>query len=459
MRLLPRTLAGQTVLVLLVGLTVSHLASMWIYSTDRVQVLTQLGGFSVATRVAEITHLVEDTPPDWRERLLRAVDSPSLSVAVTPESMVVPGEHDWQERALEALLAQDLGGRPIVVRLHEPSDSGPTSGLGKTAGWLHMQMMRGVHGWPVGQSLNISIRLEDGSWLNFATAIPRSESLWSSASTLSMVLMTAGVLLVSVWAVRRLTRPLAGFARAAERLGRDVAAPPLEVAGPAEVQRAAEAFNDMQARIRRLVENRTLMLAAISHDLRTPITTLKLRAEFVEDEEERSRMLATLAEMEALVGETLAFARDEAVREERRRVDLVALVASVVDDLTDAGVAVTLTAPAKLACDCRPLALKRVFQNLIENAVKYGEAAEVSIAADDQSITVAVDDRGPGIPESELAKVFTPFYRIEASRSRETGGVGLGLAVALSIVHAHGGELRLANRPEGGLRASVELPR
>lgn len=455
MRLLPRTLAGQTILVLLVGLTVSHLASMWTYSNDRVQVLSQLGSLNVATRVAEIAHLIEDTPPEWRERLLRAIDSPALKVALAAESAVSSGAPDWHERAIQALIGQELRGRPVLVRLNAGAVVPPPGG----EGWLRSRLMEAVHGAPPPRGLAVAVRLDDGAWLNFTTAIPASESLWSSASMLSMLLMTGGVLVVSVWAVRRLTRPLAGFARAAERLGRDVGAPPLAVAGPAEVRRAAEAFNEMQERIRRLVENRTLMLAAISHDLRTPITTLRLRAEFVEDEAERARMLATLDEMEALVGQTLAFARDEAARDERRRIDLAALVASVCDDLADAGAQVRLDVPDKLPYDCRPLALKRVFANLIGNAVKYGDGAEVTVTVTERVARVTVDDRGPGIPEGELTRVFTPFYRIEKSRSRDTGGVGLGLAVALSNIHAHGGEIRLENRPQGGLRATVELPR
>lgn len=201
------------------------------------------------------------------------------------------------------------------------------------------------------------------------------------------------------------------------------------------------------------------MLAAISHDLRTPLTLLRLRAESVKSIEEREKMLATIADMNAMIEATLAFARDDAVAEPRRSTDLTALLASIVDDMADAGMPVTMAPASPIVGDCRPAALKRAITNLIDNAIKYGKAARVSIHDAQRTVEITVDDQGPGIPEEALVRVFQPFYRLEESRSRETGGIGLGLAIALSIVEAHGGELTLANRSEGGLRAAVTLPR
>jgi signal transduction histidine kinase len=215
----------------------------------------------------------------------------------------------------------------------------------------------------------------------------------------------------------------------------------------------------MQARLRGLIENRTRMLAAISHDLRTPLTLLRLRAESVENPQERERMLATIAEMDAMVGATLQFARDESATEVRKSTDLTALLQSVVDDLADAGLPASMKAAAPTVGNCRPGALRRALRNLLENAIKYGKTARASIRATPTAIEIDVDDEGPGIPADDLVHVFEPFYRVENSRSRETGGVGLGLAIARSIVEAHGGTVTLANRPEGGLRATVTLPR
>jgi signal transduction histidine kinase len=262
-----------------------------------------------------------------------------------------------------------------------------------------------------------------------------------------------------VWAVRRVTAPLASLSAAAERLGNDLNAPPIPETGTIETRQASHAFNTMQSRLRGLVENRTRMLAAISHDLRTPLTLLRLRTENVDNATEREKMLATIAELDAMVATALAFARDEAATEERRPTDLAALVQSIVDDMADMDLPVTMEPAAPVVQHCRPAALKRAIPNLIDNAAKYGKQANVAIETSPKTITITIDDQGPGIAEQELSRVFEPFYRVEDSRNPETGGVGLGLAIALSAVQAHGGEIVLANRPSGGLRASVALPR
>jgi len=215
----------------------------------------------------------------------------------------------------------------------------------------------------------------------------------------------------------------------------------------------------MQERLRGLLEARTRMLAAISHDLRTPITRLRLRAEFTDDEEQREKTLADLLEMEKMISFTLAFARDDAQDEPREIVDLAALVQTVCDDLVDSGRDCSFTGAQGMSCECQPLALRRALTNLSENAVAYGARARISILSENDSLIVRIDDDGPGIPDGELARVFEPFYRLERSRSRETGGTGIGLCIVQSIAQAHGGEVRLANRAEGGLRAELVLPR
>jgi signal transduction histidine kinase len=302
------------------------------------------------------------------------------------------------------------------------------------------------------------VQLAGGPWLSFASLLPETGPAVSRQFVLSMAVMAAIILAVSIWAVRRVTAPLGTIAEAAERLGKDITAKPLAEIGTVEMRQAATAFNGMQARLRRFVDDRTRMLAAISHDLRTPLTSLRLRAEDVENAGERERMLAAIDEMTVMVEATLAFARDEAAAAPRRKIDVTALVASIVDDMASDGRAVTMAAAPSVICECEPGALKRALSNLIDNAVKYGKIAHVSIQALPGTIDIAIDDEGPGIPPEELTRVFQPFYRLEESRSRDTGGIGLGLAIALSVVQAHGGEIALANRPDGGLRATVSLP-
>jgi signal transduction histidine kinase len=267
--------------------------------------------------------------------------------------------------------------------------------------------------------------------------------------------------------VRRLVRPVATLAAAAETLGRDVNAPPLPEDGPTEVATAAAAFNTMASRIRRFVQDRTFLLTAIGHDLRTPITRLRLRAEFVEDEPQRRRMLNDLDELEAMVAATLEFGRDAAAAEPLSAVDLPELARTVLDEQADSrpdrADKLTYQGPDQLPVPVRPVSMKRALTNLVSNAVAYGGAARLTLsphwsAVDGATVTLTVDDDGPGIPPSELEQVFQPFHRVEASRDRATGGMGLGLPIARNILRAHGGDVTLENRPEGGARATVILP-
>jgi signal transduction histidine kinase len=204
------------------------------------------------------------------------------------------------------------------------------------------------------------------------------------------------------------------------------------------------------------------MLAAISHDLRTPITRLRLRAEFLEDDEQRAKMLADLAEMEAMIAATLTFARDDAANEPAGAVDLASLARTVLDEAGDAAperaAAILYEGPEHLVLQLRPVAMKRALANLVGNALKYGDAARLRLEQRDRGAVLTVDDDGPGIPETEQEAVFQPFHRVEASRNRETGGTGLGLTIARSILRAHGGEVTLANREGGGLRVVARLP-
>jgi signal transduction histidine kinase len=319
-------------------------------------------------------------------------------------------------------------------------------------------MMHGFGGFAAFRDLQVSIPLADGPWLSFATALPASGPAFSAQFVLSMAIMAMIILAVTVWAVRRVTAPLTSLATAAERLGRDVDAPPLPEVGTTETRLAARAFNDMQKRLRNLIDNRTRLLAAISHDLRTPLTLLRLRAETVENAQERDKMLSTIAEMDSMIGATLEFARDQSTSEPRRETDLTSLLQSVVVDMRDAGVPVRMEPAGPIFYQCQPAALRRAIRNLLDNAVKYGKSGSVDICTTPLTIEIHIDDEGPGIPEAQLLRVLEPFYRVEESRSRETGGVGLGLAITQSIVQAHGGTLTLSNRSTGGLRASITLP-
>ena len=463
-RLLPKSLFGQTLLVLVAGLIVSLLAGSWIYSLDRDQAVRAVGGFTAAQRITNLAKLVQEAPREWRERIVAGLSDQNFRVSLSAQPpAIIPNDDDATvAQAIKEFLIDQLSLAPErQPRVSASPADGPMFG-----GWRPMMgpgpMMHGIRafgGFGGFRELQVAVPLPDGQWLSFVTALPVSGSAFSRQFLLSMGIMALVIFAVSFWAVRRVTAPLAAVSAAAERLGNDLNAPPMPETGTIETRQASHAFNTMQARLRGLIENRTRMLAAISHDLRTPLTLLRLRAENVENLQERDKMLASIAEMDSMISETLQFARDEATTEKRRPTDIAALVQSIVDDLADAGMPVKMQPAEPIVYDCRPDALKRAIRNLLDNAVKYGTAASVAIQTTPKTIEIVIDDEGPGISEQELSRVFNPFYRLEESRSRETGGVGLGLAIAQSIVQAHRGELVLSNRPTAGLRARIVLPR
>jgi signal transduction histidine kinase len=295
-------------------------------------------------------------------------------------------------------------------------------------------------------------------WFNARVVLNIAEPYGLTAFPSWLAAVSVLIMGVALWGVSRATGPLFVFASAAERLGVDVNAEPLKEKGPPEVRRATRAFNTMQTRVKRYIQDRTQMLAAISHDLRTPITRLRLRAEFVDDDEQRDKMMHDLNEMEAMIAETLVFARDDAANEPASHIDVAAVVAALCGELSFSGREVTYTGPDSSEFLTRPLAFKRAITNLVDNALKYGKTAHVTLAPSASELRIYVDDTGSGIPLHEMDRVFQPFVRLESSRSRETGGAGLGLTIARNAIRSMGGDVELANRPEGGLRVTVILP-
>lgn len=445
---LPGSLASRTLIVMIVGLIISHLLSIAIYTTDRRSAINLVGGEHISERMITLARLIEGAPPEERNRLAKLASEKVLSVSLASEPNVSNALPESQEeQILSSVFADHLSARGVREFRLRYRDA-PAEKGGAVS-----EFVDGSH-----KLMQVSLRLDGGGWLNCSALIKTTSSIWSLRFLLSLGVMTVAVIAVSGLAVYHINGPLRTFAGAARRLGTNINAPPLPVKGPLELRAAITAFNDMQERLKRLISDRRQMLAAVSHDLRTPITLLRLRTEFVENDSEREKMLATLTDMEQMVESILRFVRDDAAHEEVQSVDLVALINAICDDISDLGGKAAFSGPDKLVYPCRPIVFKRALTNLIENAVKFGGSASVRLRDTGENIQISVEDEGPGMPESQLEAVFDPFYRIESSRSRDTGGVGLGLSVARSIVDAHGGQIVLANRPTGGLQVMVELP-
>ncbi|MEI6281649.1 MAG: ATP-binding protein [Alphaproteobacteria bacterium] len=306
-------------------------------------------------------------------------------------------------------------------------------------------------------AFQLSVQQADGSYSLVEPRVALRLDSWQSRTLLIYALAALIVSPLAWLFTRRLTAPIAAFAKAAERLGRDPRAPPLALKGSLEVNEAVEAFNNMQGRLGRYVEDRTAMIGAIAHDLRTPLTRLRFRIESA-PEETRAKLAADIDQMDEMISAALAFVRDASQSGGRAKVELSSLVESVVDEAAETGAKATLTESEPVIIDGDSLALRRLLTNLIDNAVKYGGGARASLHSMPGFAVVEIEDDGPGVNAEELERVFEPFYRHEPSRSRVTGGIGLGLAVVRSIARAHGGDVTLHNRPGGGLNARVMLP-
>ncbi len=304
----------------------------------------------------------------------------------------------------------------------------------------------------------MSVRIADARWINGEVRLPSATPPWIRIMLLQFVASLAAVLLVAALARNWLVRPAEALAAAAEQLGRGVPHSSLRERGPREFRTMTRAFNLMQDRLRAFVDDRTRMLAAISHDLRTPIASLWLRAEMVDDDDLRDAMVRTLADMRETVEATLAFARDEGEIQDGETFDLAALVFTVVEEQRALGRDVTCPVATSQAFRGRPVILRRAVTNVVENAVRYGARARLAVGRDADRLSITVDDDGPGVPDDKVEKVFAPFARLETSRSADTGGIGLGLAIARSAARAHGGDVRIRNRTGGGLRCEILLP-
>ena len=440
-RLLPDTIGGRIVLVLLLGLMAFHLGSLWLHQIGTEAILGTTREVQLAERLVAAKRAVAELPAEERDRTAHALSSASLDMHWTLTPTVQPVQAS--SARIETLRSR-LG--ELVPEL---GAAGLRSGYGEV----------GVADSEASRHLLLgALPLPDGSWLNFSAALFRPTAP-EHATLLSTTAMAVGILLLGLLVVRLIGRPLRALSDAADRFGGPGPVVPVPEGGPREVRHAAQAFNRMQGRIDRLIADRTQALAAVSHDLRTPIARLRLRAGFVEDGEAARAIDADLDEMEAMIDSTLAYLRGETEGELRKPADVVAMIETLCDAAADAGAAVTYAGPSQARLVCSPVTLKRAFSNLIDNAVKYGGGARVSLDDQGRELVVRIEDDGPGIPEADMQMVFEPFRRLETSRNRGTGGSGLGLTIARRAVEQHDGTLQLSNRPDGGLLALVRLPR
>ena len=465
MRLAPRSLAGQLTLLLLLALAVAQGVAVSLFAWERVEAVRHAYRDNVILRKATVARLLQETPSPLHEAVVAAASTDLARFSLTDVPLVRATGTD--RTAVSIAVALSVALEEAEVRVAPLWSLHPERGQRERSG------RRDEHDdddddddddhshdydehWRL-EWFVASAALSDGRWLNVEVA-PPPDAPWGWTFVLSFVLSAAGIAVVAVLTGRRIAKPMRSLATAAGRLGRGEAVEDLPVAGPQETRDTVHAFNVMRERLDRFVRDRTAMLAAISHDLRTPITSLRLHAEFVEEEETKSKIITALDEMQEMIEDTLAFIREDMQQEGTRAVDLYALVESVAVDLVELGHEIDVADSGRVTIACRPVALRRAVRNLLDNACRYGNRASVQIASDTGQVRIVVEDEGPGIAEADLERVFEPFVRLDPSRSSDTGGTGLGLAITRSIVRSHGGDIRLENRSTGGLRATVSLP-
>jgi len=446
MQLLPSSLFGRLVIVLLIGLLLAQLLSTLILFNDRQRQMSKIREKHFAQRMVKIVQVLDSlTDKKQREQLLAVLSTGRLRVflALGTTDCVPDATQSPIFASILTNLHHRLGTeRPLCIVKIKAS---PTRLAGLKT--------------PLLPPFFAKIQLQDGHWVGFEHIRLNEENIatpWRLLIILIVLLFT--VLTLSLLAVRWLTRPLAILAEAAENLGRDIHHSPLSENGPTEVRRAAQAFNTMQTRLTRYLEDRARIFIAVSHDLKTPITRLRLRVEQLDDQHIRNSFLKDLDEMQSMTAATLDFMRGLENQEQIQLLDVGALLDSLQADYEDMGVSVTIKGDTPQPYPARPQSLKRCLVNLIDNAHKYGEQVTITLRKPPEQLQIIITDEGPGIPEDALETVFEPFYRLETSRSRATGGTGLGLSIARNIARAHGGDIILHNRGGGGLEVILSLP-
>lgn len=470
MRLWPRRAGGQLALLLILVLLVAQVITIVILAGERQGALRSASLEHVLQRVADGYTLADTTDPERQERILRALSSPTLRLSIDP----APYLTEDQSSDMRRRLAEELGLPMAQVRTameadgddclrdrddhrdrerHDDEDDEHHEYEEHRDDDDHHDERHECP--PV---LGVSLALSSGQWFNARARPPAPSWLWLKATLTSVGITAVLLTLTLLLAVRRILRPMNELSLAAHAFGRGEKVRVPEK-GPEDVREVTRAFNQMQDQVGRAQEDRARLLAALAHDLRTPITSMRLRVEMLPEGEDRDRLLDSLREMQHLAEATLDFIRGTTT-EQHRRYDLATLLDSLCGDLQEMGLAVHCDDSPRCVLQGQPEAVKRALRNLIENAVNYGDQAEVTLATTDTEAVVTIVDQGSGILEADRERVFEPFYRLEHSRSRETGGAGLGLAIARTLIRGMGGDIRLGAGPGGqGLQVSVTLPK
>ena len=463
-RFLPQTLPVWVLLIVIAGLLISQVATLYIVSRDRAAANDVVDLYRLNDRAFSLVQLMHDATPEERKTTATGLFNSTYALTVSDTPAVtssIAGDDELAE--LEDILVGRLSKFGITdarVRrdpaTREADDASGTA-PGPDIGQVERDLLVLAADFAQSDKLTASLRFADGQWLNFTEPITPVGPILSFDSLPLYSLIAGLVVIMSIWSLRRLTAPYRMMETAVNRIGKDLKSPPITESGSREVRAAAKAINAMQARLREYVEDREHLAAALAHDLRTPMTRMRLRLELLRKSAVREALAHDLADVESIASSVIDFATFEVTEEKSERIDFWSLVESIADSYDDVSFDDDTRSRA-LICMARPVALRRCVTNLVQNAVTYGKKAHLSLRRSDNMILLTIRDEGPGIPQAQIDAVFGSFVRLEQSRNRQTGGLGLGLTIARNIARAAGGEISLSNNPGGGLLTQLRLP-
>lgn len=460
-KLLPKSLIGQISLIMLVGVLLVLSVTLQFFSGDRQRALNYVSSDSTLERVNSLINILNNTPIALHEDIISASQSRGFRLSLDNKATVSESASTELSDKLKSLLSEsEIKDIRIVatnillpVRKKDPRHINDNKRLDRKEKDRLKSRLSG------------SVLLSADHWLNFRSGIDDDLSRVPIATIMWTVLFTVLILITMAWIVKRALKPIETLAIVAKKVGSERDFKNISEVGPSEIIPAISAFNQMQANLSTFIDDRSKMLAAISHDLRTPITSLRLRLEFIEPGEDQNRMLETVHQMEKMLKATLDFAKDDAYKEAKQELEVISLLTTICDDYRDRGIDIQLFSEDRLIFRLWPVAFRRVIENIINNSLAYGKDAsgEVHIAVEvelvDKHLSISVSDTGKGIEESLFEEVIKPFVRLDKARDTQDSSVGLGLAISHGIVQAHAGKMTFKNLPEGGFNVQILLPK
>jgi len=452
-RILPNSLIGQISLIMLVGVLLILSVTMRFFSDDRQRALNFVSSDSTLERVSSLVKMLNNTPVALHDDLISASESRGFRLSLGSEAVVKKSSSPVLVDKLKSLLLESEAKDIRIVAANIRFTDGQK---GPKRKYLPKHFNTKLTG---------SVLVAGQQWLNFRSAIDNEATSLPLKTIVWVALFTVLILITMAWTVKRALKPIEALAVVAKNVGNERDFKNITEVGPSEVIPAISAFNQMQANLSTFIDDRSKMLAAISHDLRTPITSLRLRLEFIEPGEDQKRMLETVHQMEKMLKATLDFAKDDAQKEAKQELEVVSLLTTICDDYRDRGIDIQLMSGDKLIFRLWPVAFRRVIENIINNSIAYGRDAagevhisvEVCLTADE--LVVAISDTGAGIEESLFDEVVKPFVRLDKARDTQDSSVGLGLAISHGIIQAHAGQLTFKNLPAGGFNVEISLPK